>query len=63
VVLFGYSGSSTAKTGRHDIAFKLLKVALNTTYQIKIYGKEVEKNRTNSNNLQKHFQRAVSPLR
>ena len=30
VVLSGYSASSTTKTGRHDIAEILLKVALNT---------------------------------
>jgi hypothetical protein len=33
VVLFGYSASSTTKTGRHDIAEILLKVALNTKNQ------------------------------
>jgi hypothetical protein len=33
VVLSGYSGSFTTKTGRHDIAEILLKVALNTKNQ------------------------------
>jgi hypothetical protein len=33
VVLTGYSASSTTKTGRHDIAEILLKVALNTKNQ------------------------------
>jgi hypothetical protein len=31
VVFYGYSGSSTNKTDRHDITEILLKVALNTT--------------------------------
>jgi hypothetical protein len=35
VVLFGYSASSTTKTGCHDIAEILLKVALSTINQIK----------------------------
>jgi hypothetical protein len=35
VVLSGYLASSTTKTGRHDIAEILLKVALNTKNQIK----------------------------
>jgi len=34
VVLSGYSGFSTTKAGRHDIAEILLKVALNTKNQI-----------------------------
>jgi hypothetical protein len=33
VVLSGYSASSTTKTGRHEIAEILLKVALNTKNQ------------------------------
>jgi hypothetical protein len=33
VVLSGYSASSITKTGRHDIAEILLKVALNTINQ------------------------------
>jgi hypothetical protein len=33
VVLSGYSASSTTKTGRHDIAEILLKVALSTKNQ------------------------------
>jgi hypothetical protein len=32
----GTPASSTSKTGRHDIAEILLKVALNTKHQIKI---------------------------
>jgi hypothetical protein len=36
VVLSGYSASSTTKTGRHDIAEILLKVALNTKIQFQI---------------------------
>ena len=37
MVLSGYSGfSSTTKTGRHDIAEILLKVALSTKIQIQI---------------------------
>jgi hypothetical protein len=35
VVLSGSPASSTTKTGRHDIAEILLKVALNTINQIK----------------------------
>ena len=35
MVISGYSASSTTKTGRHDIAEILLKVALNTINQIK----------------------------
>jgi len=35
VVLSGILASSTTKTGRHDIAEILLKVALNTINQIK----------------------------
>jgi hypothetical protein len=35
VVLSGTPGSSTTKTGRHDIAEILLKVALDTINQIK----------------------------
>jgi hypothetical protein len=34
VVLSGYSGSYTTKTGRHDIAEIVLKVALNTIKSI-----------------------------
>jgi len=34
----GTPASSTTKTGRHDIAEILLKVALNTTNQINLYG-------------------------
>ena len=37
MVFSGYSVSSTTKTGRHDIAEILLKVALNTKNQIKSY--------------------------
>jgi len=33
--------SSTTKTGRHDIAEILLKVALNTKNQINVYGQEL----------------------
>jgi hypothetical protein len=36
VVLSGYSTPSTTKTGRHDIAEILLKVALNTKNQNQI---------------------------
>jgi hypothetical protein len=35
MVLSGTPASSTTKTGRHDIAEILLKVALNTVKQIK----------------------------
>jgi hypothetical protein len=34
LVLSEYSASSTTKTGRHDIADILLKVAVNTKIQI-----------------------------
>jgi hypothetical protein len=37
VVLSGTPASSTTKTGRHDIAETLLKVALNTINQINPY--------------------------
>ena len=39
VVLSGYSASSTTKTGRHDIAEILLKMALNTKIQIHSFQK------------------------
>ena len=42
----GIPASSTTKTGRHDIAEILLKVALNTTNQIKS---------NQINNMTKHF--------
>jgi len=44
VVLSGYSGFSTTKTGRHDIAEILLKVALKhqKSNQIKSLGKDVK---------------------
>jgi hypothetical protein len=37
MVLLGTPASSTTKTGRHDIAEILLKVALNTINQIKSF--------------------------
>jgi hypothetical protein len=37
VVFYGYSGSSTNKTDRHDITEILLKVALNTTSLAYVY--------------------------
>jgi len=38
----GTSVSSTTKTGRHDIAEMLLKVALNTIHQIKSNAKDAK---------------------
>jgi hypothetical protein len=53
VVLSGYSASSTTKTGRHDIAEILLKVALNTKNQ-SIYSYVNILNSQKSNNTKKY---------
>jgi hypothetical protein len=68
VVLSGYSGSSTTKTGRHDIAEILLKVVLNTINQsinLKYYGKTstVQNKHVSTVPLIKHAVRSQSESR